>query len=149
MGAATEFLSEYWINHFYNSFLEIQIPEKYRAQVAKNRYMMTWIFDRNLEVVWDKKTAKECVLATLASKYGEDIAEEAFENPSILKVKSFISVNPQTVDLESPVVPNQYHKDWCLNPLRIGEGFELLTCCIAELVKQPRNTSKLLMERMK
>lgn len=137
MGAATQFLSEYWINHFYNTFLQIEIPEKYRAQVAKNRYMMTWIFDRHLEVVWDKKTAKECVLATLASKYGEDIAEEAFENPSILKVKSFISVNPQTVDLESPVVPNQYHKDWSLSLLHKKDKINLyigdLTGCCQHL----------------
>ncbi len=137
MGAATEFLSEYWINHFYNSFLEIQIPEKYRAQVAKNRYMMTWIFDRHLEVVWDKKTAKECVLATLASKYGEDIAEEAFENPSILRVKSFISANPQTVDLESPVVVNQYYKEWSLSLLHKKDKINLyigdLTGCCQHL----------------
>lgn len=86
-----------------------EIPMKYKAQVAKSEAMCSWIFEQSLEVKWNKRTAKECVLEALRVAYPLAKAEDIFASPALVAVFEYISKNPSEdvvhnfpeVDLES------------------------------------------------
>lgn len=85
------------------------IPTKYKAQVAKSEAMCSWIFEQSLEVKWNKRTAKECVLEALRVAYPLAKAEDIFASPALVAVFEYISKNPSKdvvhnfpqIDLES------------------------------------------------
>lgn len=86
-----------------------EVPMKYKAQVAKSEAMCSWLFEQELDVNWDKRTAKECVLAALSKAYPSAKAEDIFASPALVSVFEYISENPSEavvhnfpeVDLES------------------------------------------------
>lgn len=86
-----------------------EIPMKYKAQVAKSEAMCSWLFEQALDVKWDKRTAKECVLAALSIAYPSAKAEDIFASPALIKVFEYIADHPSEdvvhnfpeVDLES------------------------------------------------
>ena len=86
-----------------------EIPMKYKAQVAKSEAICSWLFEQALDVKWDKRTAKECVLAALSRAYPSAKAEDIFASPALVSVFEYISENPSEavvhnfpeVDLES------------------------------------------------
>lgn len=83
---------------------KIEIPPKYQAQVAKSTSICSWLFEHKLSVVWNKRTAKECVLTALELKYPNTDIEELFKKPSLIAVFQFIA-EQENKDVEHDFIP--------------------------------------------
>lgn len=83
---------------------KIEIPSKYQAQVAKSASICSWLFEHKLSVVWNKRTAKECVLTALELKYPDADVEELFKKPSLISVFQFIT-EQENKDVEHDFIP--------------------------------------------
>lgn len=85
------------------------IPVKFQPQIAKSKLLCAWIFESSLDIDnlagWNFKTAKECVLASIALAYAHlDVdVEKVFESPTLLDVYAYVQENPsESVDHNFP-----------------------------------------------
>lgn len=96
LGSEYVHLESYYSNHemLAKNYPHGSIPVKYHAQIAKSTSLCDWVFDKKIQISWDKKSAKDCVLATLEGMYPGIDPNEVFLNPNIREVLGYTGANP-------------------------------------------------------
>ena len=96
LGSEYVHLQPYYLSHemLAKNYPHGDIPVKYHAQIAKSSSLCDWIFDKKIQVSWDKRSAKDCVLSTLENMYPGIDPNEVFLNPNIREVLNYIATTP-------------------------------------------------------
>ena len=96
LGSEYIHLRSYYLSHemLAKNYPHGAIPVKYHAQIAKSASLCDWVFEKKIQISWDKKSAKACVLATLEGMYPGIDPNEVFLNPNIREVLEYTGVNP-------------------------------------------------------
>ena len=96
LGSEYIHLGSYYLSHemLAKNYPHRAIPVKYHAQIAKSASLCDWVFDKKIQISWDKKSAKDCVLATLEGMYPGIDPNEVFLNPNIREVLEYTEANP-------------------------------------------------------
>lgn len=118
-GKEASFLSKYCLDHICTSSSgTINIPVNFRKEVASNEKLVDWIFFRRLPMIWEKNSARLCVIQSLMSKYNinETNAIALYNHPSIMDAIQF-SNNYQPINYHTLPEINLEFEAWTLSHL--------------------------------